>query len=224
MLTETAAHRAPQHIAPPARQKEIAGTREISVHLLNLLGASAGLIFSLPLWPLVALAIRLESRGPVFVALDRISASRIVKVYKFRSMVNGAHAIKHSLAHLNERADGPFFKIRRDPRLTRVGRVIRKFRIDEFPQLINVLRGDLALVGPRPHEPEEVFAYPNEYAHLVAVKAGVTGLSQVSGASSLPFLRELELDSQYVHRRSLWLDLKIIAKTVAILFFDPTAV
>ena len=202
----------------------VRATNNAAQRAFDVFGASLGIIVSLPLWPFIALAIRLESRGPMLVKLDRISASRIVKLYKFRSMIDNAAAKKAELAHLNERRDGPFFKIRRDPRLTRVGRVIRKFRIDEFPQLINVLRGDLALVGPRPHEPEEVFAYPNEYAHLVSAKAGVTGLSQVSGASSLPFLRELDLDSRYIQNRSLWLDLKIVAKTLAILFFDPTAV
>jgi len=128
------------------------------------------------------------------------------------------------LAVMNERADGPFFKIKKDPRVTRVGRVLRKFRLDEFPQLLNVLKGELALVGPRPHEPEEVIHYPKEYAHLLLVKAGVTGLSQVNGASSLPFLTELELDSRYLENQSAWLDLVIIAKTISILFFDPTAV
>ena len=111
-----------------------------------------------------------------------------------------------------------------DPRVTRVGKVLRRFRIDEFPQLLNVLTGELALVGPRPHEPEEVANYPDEYKKLLLVRAGVTGLSQVNGASSLPFLRELELDKFYSENISLQMDIKVLGKTAAILFFDPTAV
>jgi lipopolysaccharide/colanic/teichoic acid biosynthesis glycosyltransferase len=139
-------------------------------------------------------------------------------------MVSGASELKADLLDLNERNDGPFFKMKDDPRITRVGRVIRRFRLDEFPQLINVLKGELSLVGPRPHEPGEVQRYPRNYNHLILAKAGVTGLSQVNGASSLPFLQELMLDSHYIANQNLLLDLKIIGKTAAILFFDPTAI
>ena len=132
--------------------------------------------------------------------------------------------MKPSLGHLNERLDGPFFKIKKDPRITKVGLFLRKFRLDEFPQLVNVLAGDLSLVGPRPHEPGEVACYPKDYASIALARAGVTGLSQVSGASSLPFMEELKLDRSYLEKRSLLLDAKIIGKTLAILFFDPTAV
>ncbi len=192
--------------------------------LIDLIGASLGLLAIAPFTPMIALAITLDSQGPVLVKLDRVSAGKIIQAYKFRSMIHGAHAMKPSLAHLNERRDGPFFKIKSDPRLTRVGKILRKFRLDEFPQLINVVRGELSLVGPRPHEPEEIAHYPKEFSHLIEARAGVTGLSQVSGASSLPFLRELELDRYYLAHQSFLLDAKILAKTVAILFFDPTAV
>jgi len=192
--------------------------------LIDIIGASLALTIIAPFTPIIALAIKLETPGPAFVKLDRVSGGRNIKVYKFRSMINGAHPLKAEYARLNERRDGPFFKIKNDPRLTRVGRLIRKFRLDEFPQLLNVLTGELSLVGPRPHEPEEVKHYPAEYNHIVLAKAGVTGLSQVNGASSLPFLKELEFDSHYVKNQNLWLDAKIIAKTLAVLFFDPTAV
>jgi lipopolysaccharide/colanic/teichoic acid biosynthesis glycosyltransferase len=139
-------------------------------------------------------------------------------------MINDAHSQKSSLNHLNERSDGPFFKIKNDPRLTKVGKFLRKYRLDEFPQLWNVLKGELNLVGPRPHEPEEVMLYPEKYRHIVFAKAGATGLSQVSGASSLPFLKELELDSHYLEQQSLTLDAKIISKTVKIIFTDGNAV
>jgi len=191
---------------------------------VDTLGALIGLLFIAPFTPFIALAIKLESSGPIIVTLDRISKGKIISLYKFRSMINDAHAKKRDFLHLNERSDGPFFKIRHDPRLTKSGRIIRKFRLDEFPQLVNVLKGELSLVGPRPHEQEEIVHYPEEHKHLMLAKAGVTGLSQVSGASSLPFLKELELDSHYVENQSLWLDTKILAKTVTIFLFDPTAV
>jgi len=191
---------------------------------LDLIGATLGIGLILPLVPLIAIAIKIGTRGPILVKLERVSRNRIISLYKFRTMVADAHRLKPALAHLNERRDGPFFKIKNDPRLTRIGRLLRKFRIDEFPQLINVLKGELALVGPRPHEPEEILHYPEEYRHIIFAKAGVTGLSQVSGASSLPFLRELALDSYYVKNQSLKFDLKIIGKTAKILFSDPTAV
>lgn len=191
---------------------------------LDVIGAVLGLVLLAPFLPFIALAIKIESHGSVLVKLARVSSGRIIEVYKFRSMVCGAHYLKPMLASFNERGNGPFFKIKNDPRLTKVGKFLRKFRLDEFPQLVNVLKGELALVGPRPHEPEEVIHYPHPYKRLLLAKAGVTGLSQVSGASSLLFLKELALDDYYLKNQSLWLDLKIILKTLAILFFDPTAV
>lgn len=192
--------------------------------LLDIFGSALGLLALAPFWLIIALAIKLESSGPVLVKLSRVSNGKTIKAYKFRSMIEDAHLLKPTLLHLNERRDGPFFKIKNDPRLTKTGKILRKFRIDEFPQLINVLKGELALVGPRPHEPEEIIHYPQEYKHIVIAKAGVTGLSQVNGASSLPFLKELELDSHYIRNCSLLLDAKILYKTAKIMFFDPTGV
>ena len=190
----------------------------------DITGALGGLVFITPFAPFIALAIVIESGWPVVIKLDRISEGRRIKVYKFRSMIKGAHSMKSKLANLNERADGPFFKIKNDPRLTKVGKWLRKFRLDEFPQLINVLKGELALVGPRPHEPEEVSQYSPEFKKILITKSGLTGLSQVSGASGLPFKKELELDLYYVENKSLWFDLKILFKTIRIFFFDPTGV
>lgn len=191
---------------------------------LDIFGSLFGLLFMVLLFPFIYIAIKLDDMGPVFVRLPRVSEGEEIMVYKFRSMVVGAHGQKKDLRHLNERTDGPFFKIKHDPRITQVGKRLRKFRVDEFPQLINVLKGELALVGPRPHEAEEIACYPKEYIHLPQVRAGVTGLSQVSGASSLPFLKEFELDEHYSKNQSLRMDFKIILKTIAILFSDPTAV
>ncbi len=192
--------------------------------IIDILGALFGLIFISPFVPLIALAIILEDGWPFLIKLDRISGGKVVKIYKFRTMIKGAHELKKVLMPLNERKDGPFFKIKNDPRVTKVGRILRKFRIDEFPQLINVLKGELSLVGPRPHEPEEVAQYPEEFKFIPQFKAGVTGLSQVMGGSKLPFLKELEYDSYYIKNQSLWLDFKIILKTIWILFSDPTGV
>ena len=192
--------------------------------LFDITGALAGLAITLPFWPLIVFAIKMDSRGPALVRLARVSNGKLIYVYKFRSMVAGAHFLKNKFYNLNERKDGPFFKIKQDPRLTRVGKIIRKFRLDELPQFVNVLMGDLALVGPRPHEPEEMIHYPAEYKHLILAKAGLTGLSQVNGSSSLPFLSELNLDHYYVKNRTLGMDIKILEKTIRVFFSDPTAV
>ncbi|MDI6734097.1 MAG: sugar transferase [Patescibacteria group bacterium] len=192
--------------------------------VIDIIGSIFGLIFLLPFLPFVTLAIILESGLPVFVKLDRISSGKVIKVYKFRTMVRNAHALKKDLKSLNERKDGPFFKIKNDPRLTKMGKFLRKLRLDEFPQFFNVLKGELSLVGPRPHEPEEILAYPLEFKKLYFAKGGLTGLSQVSGASALPFTKELEYDLFYVEHQSFWLDSKILFKTIAIFFFDPTGV
>lgn len=191
---------------------------------LDVTGALLGLAFLVPLFPFIAIAVKLETAGAVLVRLPRISGGRLIQVFKFRSMVPEAHALRAELIRFNDRPDGPFFKMKQDPRITRVGRILRKTRLDEFPQLLNVLTGELSLVGPRPHEPEEVANYPKEYRHIISAKAGVTGLSQVSGASSLPFLKELMLDSYYTEHQSFLFDLKIILKTIEIFFTDPTAV
>jgi len=190
---------------------------------MDVIGAFAGLILITPFFPMIAAAIKIDSRGPVIIKLSRVSEGKEIGVYKFRSMVKDAHKIKANLLELNER-DGCFFKMRHDPRVTKVGRALRRFRLDEIPQLVNVLTGELALVGPRPHEPEEVAQYPEEYKSLLLARAGVTGLSQVSGASSLPFLEELRLDKHYTLNISPLRDFKILGKTVAIFLFDPTAV
>lgn len=191
---------------------------------IDILGGLIGTALLIILTPIIGLAIKLDSPGPIFVKLDRVSAGKRITILKFRSMVKNANELKTGLIERNERKDGPFFKIKNDPRITRAGKVIRKFRLDEFPQFINVLIGQLSLVGPRPHEPEEVAHYPADKHFIFHAKAGITGLSQVSGASSLTFIKELELDGWYLKHQSIWLDLKIIGKTAAIIFIDPSAV
>lgn len=191
---------------------------------VDIIGSIISLFFIFPFTPFIALIIILESGFPIFEKLERISEGKIIKVYKFRSMIKNAHAMKKQLSLLNERQDGPLFKIKNDPRLTKTGKWLRKLRLDEFPQLINVLKGELSLVGPRPHESEEIAQYPKEFQKLYFAKSGLTGLSQINGASALSFRKELELDLYYLEHQSFWLDLKILFKTVFIFFFDPTGV
>ncbi len=196
----------------------------VSKRILDIVIGSIAFLFTLPFYPFMMLAIVLESGFPIFVKLDRISEGKIVKAYKFRSMVKNAPEMKRELLRFNERKDGPLFKMAHDPRVTKVGKWLRKFRIDEFPQVINVLQGRLALVGPRPHEPEEVSQYPEEFKVITQARGGLTGLSQVQGASLLPFLKELEFDKQYLERQSVWLDIKILWETFLIFFSNPTGV
>ena len=138
-------------------------------------------------------------------------------------MIDNAHLLKKEMIQLNERNDGPLFKMKNDPRVTRVGRFLRRARIDELPQLFNVLRGDMSLVGPRPHEPEEVAKYEKHHKKLLTIKSGMTGMAQVSGSSDLSFEEEVKLDTYYIENWSPALDIKILLKTLVILFKDRSA-
>ncbi len=169
---------------------------------------------ALILMAIVAIAIRLDSGGPVLYASPRVGRDgRPFAMYKFRSMVVGADEQKEALRELNE-ADGPLFKIRDDPRLTPVGRVIRRLSLDELPQIYNVLRGQMSLVGPRPPLPEEVAAYKPWHQQRLAVVGGLTGLWQVSGRSDLTFDELCLLDIYYIENWSLALDVRILLQTV----------
>ncbi len=192
--------------------------------LFDIVCSLVGLAVTAALFPFVALAIVIGDGLPVLVSLERVSSGRVIRVHKFRSMVRGAHLLKVDLSDRNERQDGPLFKMKNDPRVTVVGRVIRRFKVDEFPQFWDVLLSNLSIVGPRPHEPGEVSAYPDGFRFITESKAGITGLSQVSGASSLSFHRELELDRSYLEHRSVWVDLKIIIRTLWLLVTDPRGV
>lgn len=186
-------------------------------------GLFALMIFS-PILLMVAFAIKWETEGPVFVKLRRMSQNRAFELLKFRSMVNNAEELKPYLAAFNERQDGPLFKMKNDPRVTKVGRFIRKYRLDELPQFINVLKGDISLVGPRPHQPDEIAKYQKHHKKVLAIKAGATGLAQVSGSSDLPFEEEVALDSFYVENWSLIQDIKVILRTIIKMFTDRSAV
>ncbi len=180
--------------------------------------------FFLIIYVIVAFFIKIDSEGPVIVKLKRIGeGGKIFKIYKFRSMIKDAHKMKKNLLHLSQR-EGPLFKMKNDPRITRVGKILRRFRIDEIPQIINVLKGEMSFVGPRPHEPEEVRQYLPYQKRLISIKPGVTGLAQISGASDLPFEKEVELDIYYIENWSLLFDIKILIRTIFKIFLDNSAV
>lgn len=185
--------------------------------LKRLMDASvslAVLIVLLPMMLVVAIMIKMTSPGPVFFSQNRVGMNqRQFRLYKFRSMVADAEARKSELQHLNER-DGPAFKIDNDPRTTAIGRLIRKLSIDELPQLLNVLSGEMSLVGPRPPLPEEVKRYEWLFRKRLSVKPGITCIWQISGRNSVSFDDWMEMDHQYIENWSLWLDLKILLKTV----------
>lgn len=185
--------------------------------LLDIIGSIIGVFILILIFPFVIIAILFEDGPPFIVKLNRVSSGKTIRIYKFRSMKKDAEKEKNALNHLNERNDGPFFKLKDDPRITKVGKFLRKNRLDEFPQFLNVLKGELSLVGPRPHEPEELFNYPNGYRHLLIAKTGLTGPSQISAKPTLPFKTELELDDAYTKKHSIFLDLKIILKTLIII-------
>ncbi len=200
------------------------GWGKVIKRTMDCAGAATGLIALSPLFAVTAVLIKLDSEGPVFVALDRITLGKKFAMYKFRSMVDNAHEMKDQLTEFNERKDGgPLFKMHDDPRITRVGRFLRKTRIDELPQLFNVLKGEMSLVGPRPHEPEEVGQYERHHKKLLVVKAGMTGMAQISGSSNLPFEEEVKLDTYYIENWSLFLDIKILLKTIILVFRDRSA-
>jgi exopolysaccharide biosynthesis polyprenyl glycosylphosphotransferase len=183
-----------------------------------VVSATALLVLS-PLLLLTALTIRLESAGPALFSQERIGKmGRRFRLLKFRSMVSNADEQRDALRAHNE-MDGPMFKMRRDPRVTRVGRLIRKTSIDELPQLINVLRGEMSLVGPRPSLPEEVRQFKPWQRRRLSMKPGITCIWQVSGRNKVDFERWMELDLEYIDHWSLWLDLKILAKTVPVVVF-----
>lgn len=201
------------------RRTPLDGWGRIIKRTVDVVGAAAGLAILIIPGAVIALIIKIDSAGPVFVSLQRVGQrQRRFTLWKFRSMVRDAHALKSQLLDKNERSDGPLFKISNDPRITRIGRWLRKTSIDELPQLWNVLRGDMSLVGPRPHEPEEVARYETRHKKLLAIKPGITGMAQISGRSTLSFEDEVRLDLWYIEHWSLPLDLRILVQTPTVVF------
>jgi exopolysaccharide biosynthesis polyprenyl glycosylphosphotransferase len=190
------------------------GWRAVAKRSFDIAVSSFALVIASPLLLLTAIAVKLDSRGPVLFRQTRVGRdSAPFTVRKFRSMVADAEEKLIDLRDQNE-CDGPLFKIRDDPRVTRVGKVLRKTSIDELPQLWNVLRGEMSLVGPRPALPSEVAAWPDPLYQRLRVRPGITGMWQVSGRSDNSFEEYARLDLTYVDNWSLATDLAILAKTV----------
>jgi len=191
--------------------------------LMDIAGAALGMTLGSPLLALIAIAIRLDSRGPIIFRQTRVGADgKRFKILKFRSMYQGAEQELEELRDLSE-VDGPIFKMRDDPRVTPVGRFLRRTSLDELPQLWNVIRGEMSLVGPRPPIPAEVGEYMEWHKKRLEVRPGMTGLWQVSGRSLMSFDEQCLLDIYYIENWSLWLDFQILLRTVPEVIFGNGA-
>nr|WP_217077955.1 sugar transferase [Clostridium baratii] len=191
--------------------------------LIDLFGSVIGLIVLSPIILIVSLLIKFESKGPVIFSQDRIGKDgKVFKMYKFRSMVVNAEELKEKLKEQNEMS-GPMFKMKEDPRVTKVGKFIRKTSIDELPQLINIVKGDMSLVGPRPSLPKEVKQFEDWMMERLEVKPGLTCYWQVSGRNNIDFEDWMKLDIKYVRERNTLTDIKLIFITVFVLFGDENA-
>ncbi|WP_195952669.1 sugar transferase [Clostridium saudiense] len=196
---------------------------EISKRAIDIIGAGSGLLLLSPVIAIVACAVKFTSKGTVFFSQKRVGKNgELFDMYKFRSMVVNAEELKEKLAHQNEMS-GPMFKMKDDPRVTKVGKFIRKTSLDELPQLWNVLKGDMSLVGPRPSLPKEVAQFEKWMYKRLSVKPGLTCFWQVSGRNNIDFEDWMKLDIKYVDERNIWIDIKLIFKTVLVLFGDKNA-
>ncbi len=211
------------------------GWGRVAKRIVDIIGSVFGIIFLSPLFLITAIAIRRNSPGPIFYFQVRAGRNMVpFEIIKFRSMYKeycvgpryGGKQAEQKYKELrgngNERS-GPLFKMRNDPRITSVGRIIRRLRIDELPQLFNVLKGEMSLLGPRPHLPEEVAQYDKYHRKLFAIKPGMSGMAQVAGNAGLSFEEEAKLDIAYIENWSLRLDIILLLKTIAILFRDKNA-
>jgi len=181
---------------------------------LDVVGALVGLIVLAPLVPIIALAIKLDSKGPVLYEQERVGEEgKVFQMYKFRSMVDGAEEMLDELLDVEE-WPSPAFKIKDDPRVTRVGRILRRTSLDEIPQFWNVLKGDMSLVGPRPEEARVVHLYADWHRRRLAMKPGMTGPMQVDGRGDLPLDERVRLEIDYIGNYSLLTDVAMLLKTV----------
>lgn len=183
--------------------------------LADIILSLTGLLLLSPLFGIVAALIYIDDPGPVFYSQIRVGLNgREFRFHKFRSMVMNADKMKDQLMTENESADGVLFKMKDDPRITKIGKFIRKFSIDELPQLVNVLSGEMSLVGPRPALPREVEEYTLEERKRLHIKPGITGIWQVSGRSDIPFKEQVQLDLKYIRSQSFFRDIGLLLKTV----------
>jgi len=200
------------------------GWQLIVKRLVDIIGSAALLLALTPIFIAVAFLIRLDSPGPVFFRQERVGFNkRRFRILKFRTMSDGSDQQQHMLEHLNE-AEGPVFKIKNDPRITRIGGILRRFSIDELPQLINVLKGDMSLVGPRPLPVRDVQRIDLQWhKRRFSIKPGITCLWQVNGRSNIGFNDWVRMDLDYIDKWSLGLDLKILLMTIPAVFRGPGA-
>ncbi len=195
----------------------------LSKRVIDIIGSFTGLVLLSPILIIVGILIKFESKGPIVFTQKRVGKDgKEFDMYKLRSMVVNAEEIKEKLKEQNEMS-GPMFKIKDDPRITRIGKFIRKTSIDELPQLVNVLKGDMSLVGPRPSLPNEVKEFETWMLKRLNVKPGLTCYWQVMGRNNIDFEDWMKLDVKYVNERSFWLDIKLIFKTFFVLFGDKNA-
>ncbi|WP_285851136.1 sugar transferase [Neobacillus sp. MER 74] len=196
----------------------------LTKRLIDIVGSSFGIILLGFLFIIIAILIKIEDpKGAILFSQKRVGLNgKEFKMYKFRSMISNAEEKLQELLKHNE-VSGAMFKMKDDPRITKIGKFIRKTSIDELPQLFNVLKGDMSLVGPRPPLPREVAVYSDYDKQRLLVTPGCTGLWQVSGRNSVGFEEMVELDLQYIRERSFIYDLKIILKTVLVLFGSKDA-
>ncbi len=202
------------------RRTPLDGWGNILKRLMDVAVAIILCVILLPVMIVVAMLIKLQDGGPVFYRQSRVCMGLTFKIFKFRSMIKDAEMLEDELRlKTNERSDGPLFKMKNDPRVTKLGRVLRKSRVDEIPQLFNVLAGQMSLVGPRPHLAKEIAQYQTHHRKVLAIKPGMTGLAQLSGSSDLTFDEEVRLDTYYVENWSLMKDIEILLKTPFIVLF-----
>lgn len=189
----------------------------------DILFSILGLVCLSPILLIIAILIKVDSKGPIIFSQTRVGyKGKNFKMYKFRSMVKDAEVLKSDLESKNEMS-GPMFKMKKDPRITRIGRFLRKTSIDEIPQLLNVIKGDMSLVGPRPSLPNEVCQFDDWMLKRLEVKPGLTCFWQVSGRNDIEFEEWMKLDIKYVEERSLLVDVKLILRTFLVLFGDEHA-
>ena len=205
-------------------EKESKFLYNIFKRLIDILGSFIGLMLLSPILIILGILIKLESKGPIIFSQKRVGINgKEFNMYKLRSMVANAEELKEKLEHKNEMS-GPMFKMKDDPRITKIGKFIRKTSIDELPQLINVLKGDMSLVGPRPSLPKEVREFEPWMLKRLEVKPGLTCYWQVMGRNNIDFESWMKLDIKYINERNFYLDIKLIFKTFFVLFGDENAV
>lgn len=217
----------------PTKGRKLIQAKELSYKIakrtVDIIGATAGVLALVPMVIGICIAkVILKDKGPIFYTQNRIGKDgKIFKMYKFRSMVVGADEILEKYLAENEDAREEYRinkKLKDDPRVTKIGKFIRKTSIDEFPQFINVLKGDMSLVGPRPYLPREKDDIGSYYPYIIAVKPGITGLWQVSGRNEVSFEQRLNLDLEYYENRSLKLYVKILGSTIQKVFLKEGAI